>query len=167
MINWGATLKELNSGVVPFQSFEQLSSLYVFEYKAFGIILNFFYCSKILEKRYNFIIDYSLKVPRLKLPRYFMCTLTFQWNISRKTCIMCCRTTLFSLNEVCTFPLPGFPRKLRPKHRRKAFSQYRRHGQIRSVLSRHVPQFSMFESWNICAKMMEFKIFFLLCTNWM
>ena len=55
------------------------------------------------------------------------------------------------------FSLPGFPRKLRPTQRCKAFPRYWRHGQIRSVLSRHLPQFSLFKSWNICAKMMTFK----------
>ena len=50
------------------------------------------------------------------------------------------------------FSLPGFPRKLKPAQRCKAFPRY-----WRSVLSRHLPHFSLFESWNICAKMMTFK----------
>ena len=53
-----------------------------------------------------------------------------------------------------SFPVSGVPRKLRPKQRRKTFTRYWRHGQIRSVLSRHLRKVSMFESWNIHAKMM-------------
>ena len=49
VINWGVALKEWNGEVVSFQSFKQLSSLYVFDYKALRITF-IFYCGKIEEK---------------------------------------------------------------------------------------------------------------------
>ena len=49
VINWGVALKEWNGEVVSFQSFKQLSSLYVFDYKALRITFSFYF-GKIEEK---------------------------------------------------------------------------------------------------------------------
>ena len=51
------------------------------------------------------------------------------------------------------FLFSGLPRKFRQGQHCKAFTQYWRQGQIRSVLSCNVFRLPLYEGWNICAKL--------------